>query len=72
MEWEDAEDIAEALLEAHPEVDPLTMSFPKMHKMVTELADFDDDPGKSNEGILERIQMAWLEAYQAQKAEGGG
>jgi len=28
---------------------------------VTELPDFDDDPEKSNEKILEAIQMTWIE-----------
>jgi len=28
---------------------------------VQELPDFDDDPNRSNEKILEAIQMAWID-----------
>jgi FeS assembly protein IscX len=59
--WQDTEEIAIQLTEAHPELDPLTLRFTDLHKMVTELPDFDGDPKASNEGILEAIQMAWLD-----------
>ena len=49
------------LIDAHPEQDPLKLSFPKLHKLITELEDFGDDPEKSSEAILESIQMAWYE-----------
>ena len=62
--WKDTEDIALGLMEAHPEVDPLTVRFIDLHRWVTELPEFGDDPVKSNEGILEAIQMAWHEEYQ--------
>jgi len=61
LHWDDAEDIAEELLEAHPEVDPLSVRFTDLHRWVTELPNFDDDPQASSEGKLERIQMAWVE-----------
>jgi FeS assembly protein IscX len=61
--WQDSEDIALALAEAHPDVDPLTVRFTDLRKWVIELADFDDDPAKSNESKLEAIQMAWHDEY---------
>ena len=64
LTWQDSEDIGIALLEAHPEVDPLTVRFTDLHQWVTELKDFTDDPKKSNEGILEAIQMAWYEEHR--------
>jgi FeS assembly protein IscX len=64
MRWRDAEDIAMALSEARPEVDPLTVRFTDLHRWVTELPGFADDPKASNEQILESIQMAWLEEYR--------
>ncbi len=64
LTWQDAEDIAIKLLETHPEVDPLTVRFTDMHAWITALPDFKDDPKKSNENILEAIQMAWHEEYQ--------
>jgi len=45
-------------------VDPLTVRFTDLHKWVTALPDFADDPAKSSEGKLEAIQMAWLEEYK--------
>jgi FeS assembly protein IscX len=62
--WQDAEEIALLLLEKHPTLDPLAVRFTDLHKMVTELPGFEDDPKKSNEAILEAIQMAWHEEYQ--------
>jgi FeS assembly protein IscX len=59
--WDDAEDIAERLLQAHPDVDPLSVRFTDLHKWVVELPGFDDDPKASTEGKLERIQMTWVE-----------
>jgi len=64
MMWSDAEDIGIELQQAHPEIDPLTVRFTDLHKYVTELANFKDDPAQSNEGKLEAIQMAWYEEYQ--------
>jgi len=61
LTWKDADDIAYALIDAHPDQDPLKLSFPKLHKLVIELPDFGDDPDKSSESILEAIQMAWYE-----------
>lgn len=62
--WDDAEDIGIALSEQFPDQDPLTVRFTDLHRMVTELPDFGDDPAGSNEGKLEAIQMAWLEEYK--------
>lgn len=59
--WSDYEDIAELLVTAHPDVDPLTVRFTDLHRWVCELPEFVDDPGASSEGKLERIQMAWVE-----------
>ena len=61
LSWEDFEDIADGLLAAHPDVDPLSVRFTDLHRWVTELPGFGDDPQKSTEGKLERIQMAWVE-----------
>lgn len=61
LTWRDAEEIAYALIDKFPDQAPLKLSFPKLHKMVTELEEFGDDPEKSNEAILEAIQMAWYE-----------
>jgi FeS assembly protein IscX len=64
MKWENTEDIGIALREKYPERDPLQVRFTDLHKWITELDDFDDDPAKSNEGKLEAIQMAWYEEWK--------
>ncbi|MHB1092415.1 Fe-S cluster assembly protein IscX [Thiobacillus sp.] len=61
MKWTDSLDIAIELLEAHPEIDPRTIRFTDLHDWVMELPDFDDDPDRSGEKILEAIQMAWID-----------
>ena len=61
LTWDDAEEIAERLAEAHPDVDPLGIRFTDLRRWVCELADFGDDSMTSTEGRLERIQMAWVE-----------
>ena len=61
LTWKDTDEIAYALIDAHPDQDPLKLSFPKLHKMVLALEDFGDDPDKSSESILEAIQMTWYE-----------
>ncbi|MFZ5863842.1 MAG: Fe-S cluster assembly protein IscX [Nitrospirota bacterium] len=61
LTWDDAEDIAIALADKFPGLDPLTVRFTDLRKWVIALPGFADDPAKSNEGKLEAIQMAWLE-----------
>jgi FeS assembly protein IscX len=64
MRWQDAEDIALALAGQFPDLDPLTVRFTDLHRWVVELPGFSDDPKASNEGLLEAIQMAWLQEYR--------
>jgi len=61
MKWTDTLDIAIELMETHPDVDPKFIRFTDLHGWVTALPDFNDDPERSNEKILEAIQMAWIE-----------
>ncbi|MDX9988125.1 Fe-S cluster assembly protein IscX [Thiothrix unzii] len=61
LKWTDTLDIAIELFEKHPDVDPRYIRFTDLHAWVTALEDFNDAPDKSNEKILEAIQMAWIE-----------
>ena len=61
MKWNDTNDIAISLSEAHPDVNPQQVRFTDLHKWVVALAGFDDAPERSNEKILEAIQSAWIE-----------
>jgi len=64
VKWTDSEDIAIALAEKFPGVDPLTLRFTDLRARVLELDGFDDDPKTSNESKLEAIQMAWYEEFK--------
>ena len=61
MKWTDTSQIAQALAERFADVDPKTVRFTDLHRWVCELAEFDDDPKRSGEKILEAIQMAWID-----------
>jgi FeS assembly protein IscX len=61
MKWTDTLDIALALIDTHPDVDPQFIRFTDLHAWVLALPDFADEPNKSNEKILEAIQMTWIE-----------
>ncbi len=61
LNWTDTLDIAIALDEAHPDVDPQYVRFTDLHDWVCALDEFDDDPERSGEKILEAIQMAWID-----------
>lgn len=61
MKWTDTNQIAQALADRFPEVDPKTIRFTDLHRWVCELPGFSDDPKRSGEKILEAIQMAWIE-----------
>jgi FeS assembly protein IscX len=61
IRWTDIHDIAIELEDAHPDVDIMSVRFTDLWKWVQELDDFEDDPDKSNEKVLEAIQMAWLD-----------
>lgn len=61
MKWTDTLDIALELIDSHPEVDPQFIRFTDLHSWVCALPGFEDDPEKSNEKILEAIQMMWIE-----------
>lgn len=69
LRWGDTEDLAILLADAHAGVDPLTVRFTDLHRLVTELAEFDDDPKASNEAELEAIQMAWVEEFRDRREE---
>ncbi len=61
LTWSDTTDIAIELFDSKPEVDPKGLNFVDLHQWVCELKEFDDDPERSGEKILEAIQMAWIE-----------
>ncbi len=61
MKWNEILEIAIALDESHPDIDPQYIRFTDLHAWVCALEEFDDEPERSNEKILEAIQMTWIE-----------
>jgi FeS assembly protein IscX len=61
LKWTDSLEIAIALDEAHPDIDPSKINFVDLRQWVMALEEFDDDPEHSGERILEAIQMHWIE-----------
>jgi FeS assembly protein IscX len=61
VKWTDTQEIAVALADAHPQVDPKTVRFTDLYEWVKALPGFDDDPKRCGEKILEAIQLAWID-----------
>lgn len=61
MKWVDVQDIAIALSEKFPQVDPKTINFVTLHNYVVDLPGFDDDHHRGGEKVLEAIQSAWID-----------
>jgi len=63
LTWRDVDEIGYRLFQQYPDRDPMAVRFTDLHRLVTSLEGFADNPSASNEAILERIQMAWAEYF---------
>lgn len=64
--WLEVDRIGEELADAHPDIDPLTVRFTDLRRLVEALPGFQAEPGHPvNERILETIQLRW----RGEKAE---
>ena len=61
MKWKDVRDIAIALVEKHPDIDPKSVRFVDLHNYVVGLDGFDDDHTRGGEKVLEAIQATWID-----------
>ena len=61
MKWTDSRDIAIELCDKFPDVDPKTVRFTHLHQWIMELDEFDDEPNRSNEKILEAVILCWMD-----------
>jgi FeS assembly protein IscX len=61
MKWVDVRDIAIALTEKYPDLDPKAVRFVDLHNYVVDLDGFDDDHSRGGEKVLEAIQGAWID-----------
>ena len=64
LTWDRTEEVAIVLHKNHPEIDPLKIRFIELHRRVTELPDFQDDPAAATGAKLEAIQAAWYEEWK--------
>ena len=60
MKWTDIYDIAIELADAYPDTDRQYINFVDLRTWVLALEDFEDDPDRCGEKILEAIQAAWI------------
>lgn len=61
MNWLDSLDIAIALSESYPDINPESINFVDLQKIVLGLEGFDAEDTRCGERILEAIQMHWIE-----------
>ncbi|MDY7559227.1 Fe-S cluster assembly protein IscX [Pseudomonas sp. 10B1] len=61
IKWTDVLEIAIQLAESKPEVDPRYVNFVELQRWVISLPEFDDDPVRGGEKVLEAIQAAWID-----------
>ena len=59
LTWDEPDEIAFALIDEHPDADPLDLNFVTLHEWICALPGFADDPDASTEGKLEAIVLAW-------------
>lgn len=64
MNWTDSLDVAIALSEAHPDVDPKRINFVDLMKWVMALPGFAEDERHCGEKKLEAIQQAWIDELE--------
>ena len=59
LTWDEPDEIAFALIDAHPDADPLDLNFIDLLDWIAALSEFADDPDDATEGRLEAVVMAW-------------
>mgnify|MGYP001455178338 CR=1 FL=1 len=57
-------DLAIELAEKYPEKDAQWINFVELRKLVLSLKNFEDDPERCNEKILESIQQNWIDEME--------
>ncbi len=61
LKWIDIQEIVGELDEKYPDVDPLRVNFKELYDWILALENFDDDPNRCGERILEAVQQAWID-----------
>lgn len=63
LTWDDAAKIGMLLSRKHPELYPLSTDLEELHRKVTNLAEFKDNPSVFDKNKLEAIRTAWNEEF---------
>jgi len=61
LKWTDTQENAEELIEAHPEKKKKKINFVDLMQWVMALPEFEDDPNRCGERVLEAIQQTWID-----------
>ena len=61
LQWTDIQEIAIQLNDKYPKADPRYVNFTDLYLWVMALEEFEDNPQRCGERILEGIQQAWIE-----------
>ena len=61
LKWTDIQELALQLSDRYPELDPRYVKFTDLYQWVMALEEFEDEPQRCGEKILEAIQQAWIE-----------
>lgn len=64
LRWTDVHAIGEILYDRFPDKEPLSIRFTDLREWILEIEEFDDDPERCGERVLEAIQMAWLSEWK--------
>jgi FeS assembly protein IscX len=59
LNWQDAREIGELLLENYDTLDPRTVRLPDLRNWVLNLEDFAGKPDEADDRALEAIRQAW-------------
>ena len=63
LTWDDTLKIGVLLSRKHPELYPLSTDLEELHRRVTSLAGFTDNPTTFDKAKLEAIRAAWNEEF---------
>lgn len=61
LTWEEPVEVAWALIDAYPDVDPLDLNFVDLHRMIMSLPGFAGASVDASEALLEAVVVAWDE-----------
>ena len=64
MNWTDVYDIAAELADSKPDIDPRYVRFTELRQWILALEEFEGDPERCGERVLEALQAAWIEEVE--------